>query len=181
LNAASPIGTAGLKITFPSDIHAGDVWTVSVPHSTAPEYVKAKETYDTAVRTLTEKIANAKVQIANTETDIKQKSQSDTTPYRSLAINQAEAKVAAAKQQLTQHYDVVREQDIVAPFAGTVEGIENAVVGASPTGATNDSISLGTLISDDFLVQFTLNAIDVAKVQVGQKVIVNVTSFPGAD
>lgn len=179
-NTATPIGTAGLKITFPSDIHIGDMWTVSVPHTTDPMYVKNKETYDTAVRTLNEKIANANVQIANTETDLKQKTQTDATPYRSLAVNQAEAKLAAAKQQLSQRADVVKEQDIVAPFAGTVEGIENAVVGASPTGATNDSISLGTLISDQFLVKFSLNAVDVAKVSVGQKVIVKVTSFPGA-
>ena len=55
------------------------------------------------------------------------------------------------------------------------------MVGASPTGTTNDSISLGTLISDQFLVKFSLNAVDVAKVAVGQKVIVKVTSFPGAE
>jgi hypothetical protein len=56
--------------------------------------------------------------------------------------------------------------------------MENVVVGASPTRDTNDPITLGTLISDDFLVTFSLSAVDVAKVSVGQLVLVNITSFP---
>ena len=52
------------------------------------------------------------------------------------------------------------------------------VVGATPTGDTNDTISLGTLISDAFLVNFSLSAVDVAKVAVGQTVLVNITSAP---
>jgi hypothetical protein len=47
-----------------------------------------------------------------------------------------------------------------------------------PTRATNDPTVLGTLISDEFLVTFSLNAVDTAKVQVGQKVEVGITSFP---
>ncbi len=180
LNVATPVGTQGLKIIFPSDIRSGDEWVVSVPNTAASEYIKNKETYDTAVRTLNEKITSANVSIANTETDIKKQSQTDATPYRDLGVTKAEATLAANRQQLSQHFDVVKEQDIIAPFAGTVEGIENVVVGASPTGATNDSISLGTLISDQFLVNFSLNAVDVAKVAVGQRVIVKVTSFPSA-
>jgi hypothetical protein len=51
------------------------------------------------------------------------------------------------------------------------------VVGATPTRDTNDPISFGTLISDDFLVTFSLSAVDVAKTSVGQTVVVDVTSF----
>ena len=55
--------------------------------------------------------------------------------------------------------------------------MENVVVGATPTGGTSDTINLGTLISDEFLTTFSLGATDVAKVAVGQKVKVTVTSF----
>src|SRR3990167_8154469 len=55
--------------------------------------------------------------------------------------------------------------------------MENVVAGATPTGGTSDTINLGTLISDEFLTTFSLVATDVAKVSVGQKVKVTVTSF----
>lgn len=179
-SVATPIGTQGLQISFPPDIRSGDEWIIAVPNTYAPEYVKNKAAYESTVRTLTEQIASKKVSIANTEVDIKNQSQTDGVPYRNLDIAKAEAKLSASRQQLSEQYDVVHEQDIIAPFAGTIEGMANVVVGASPTGATNDSISLGTLISDEFLVTFDLSAVDVAKVQVGQKVLVDVTSFPGS-
>jgi len=52
------------------------------------------------------------------------------------------------------------------------------VVGATPSRESNDPITLGTLISDEFLATFSLGAVDVAKVAVGQKVLVTITSFP---
>ncbi len=55
--------------------------------------------------------------------------------------------------------------------------MENVVAGATPTGGTEDQINLGTLISDDFITTFSLSASDVAKVSIGQKVLVTVTSF----
>ena len=54
-------------------------------------------------------------------------------------------------------------------------------MGAIPTRSTNDPIVLGTLISDDFLANFTLGAVDITKVTVGQKVLVTITSFPNSD
>ena len=179
-NIATPLGTRGLKITFPTDVRSGDVWLVSVPNTDAPEYMQNKEDYQTSILELETLIASKRVSIANTELDIKNQEQTDTTPYRDLDVDKAAAGLAKARQQLSENYDVVQEQDIVAPFAGTVEGLENVVVGATPTGNTNDTISLGTLISDEFLVNFSLSAVDVGKVTVGQKVLVSVTSFPGA-
>ncbi len=177
---ATPLGIEGLKIAFPIGIKEGDLWLVSLPNTSAPEYVENKENYQATVLELKTTIESKRVSIANTEIDIKNQEQSDTTPYRNLDVAKAEATLAKARQELSENYDVVQEQDIVAPFAGTVEGLANVVVGATPTGNTNDTISLGTLISDEFLVNFSLSAVDVAKVSVGQKVLVSVTSFPGA-
>lgn len=174
------LGTKGLKIVFPSTTKHGDVWHIAVPNTASPMYGENKEAYEKKLRDLAESITNKKIEIANTEIEIKEQSQTDAVPYRNLDVSKAEATLAQARQKLSQNYDVVHDQDIIAPFAGTVEGLENVVVGASPTGSTNDSISLGTLISDDFLVKFSLSAVDVAKVVVGQKVLVSVTSFPGA-
>jgi multidrug efflux pump subunit AcrA (membrane-fusion protein) len=175
---ATPVGTRGLTIIFSTMPEHGDIWDISLPNSAVPEYVANREVYESTVSELETLIASKKVEIANTEVSIKTQQQSDTAPYRDLDVEKAEAELAKARQSLSEQFDVLQEQDIVAPFAGTVEGLENVVVGATPTGDTNDTISLGTLISDEFMVQFSLSAVDVAKVSVCQKVLVNITSFP---
>jgi multidrug efflux pump subunit AcrA (membrane-fusion protein) len=175
---ATPLASSGLKIAFPSDIRGGDEWIIAIPNTYAPEYVENKEDYEKAIVDLTEAIAGYTLSILNKEEEIKDLRQNDTVGNRDLAIAKAQAELSEAQVQLSESYDVMKEQDMVAPFSGTIEGFENVVVGATPTRDTNDPITLGTLISDDFLVDFTLGAVDVTKVQVGQKVLVTVTSFP---
>ncbi len=180
LGISTPVGTQGLKIQFPIDLKHGDVWIIHLPNVSVAEYQENKENYTSTVQELQVLVASKKTELANTELEIKNEAQTDTTSYRDLDVAKAEATFAKARQALSENYDVVQEQDIVAPFAGTVEGLENVVVGATPTGDTNDTISLGTLISDEFIVTFSLGAVDVAKVVPGQSVLVSITSFPGA-
>jgi multidrug resistance efflux pump len=178
LGLSSLIGRSGLEITFPASIATGDVWIVAVPNISAPEYVATLESYEETIIDLDLLTVEAGVSIKNKQQEIEDILQTDTTQFRDLGVAQAQAEFAQAREQLSQNFDVVQEQNIVAPFSGTVEGMENVVVGASPTRDTNDPITLGTLISDDFLVTFSLSAVDVAKVSVGQLVLVNITSFP---
>lgn len=171
---ATDLGTRGLKTTFPvgmeHTIRARDSWVISVPNTKAATYEESKRNYE-------EKVAGLKVSLANAEQDLEDLKQTDSSAYRDLNIEKAEASLTEAKQRLLENYDIVQERDIVAPFSGTVEGMENVVVGATPTGGSEDTINLGTLISDEFLTTFSLGATDVAKVKVGQKVKVTVTSF----
>jgi hypothetical protein len=153
---------------------------VAVPNTYAPEYVANREVYEEAISDLDLLITESRVAIANKEQEIEDLSQTDNVQFRDLGVARAQAELAQAREQLSQNFDVVQEQNIVAPFSGTIEGMENVVVGASPTRDTNDPITLGTLISDDFLATFSLSAVDIAKVEMGQLVLVNVTSFPEA-
>jgi multidrug efflux pump subunit AcrA (membrane-fusion protein) len=178
LGVPSLLGQSGLEITFPLSIATGDAWIVAVPNIHAPEYVATLELYEETITSLELLVVEAGVSIQNKQQEIEDILQTDTTQFRDLGVSQAQAELAQAREQLSQNFDVVQEQSIVAPFSGTVEGMENVVVGASPTRDTNDPITLGTLISDDFLVTFSLSAVDVAKVSVGQLVLVNITSFP---
>jgi multidrug efflux pump subunit AcrA (membrane-fusion protein) len=174
----SDLGRLGLDITFSNTLRVNDSWIVAVPNVYAPEYVSNREVYEEAMVDLNLLITNASVSIANKQQEIENILQTDSTQFRDLDVARAQAALAQAQEQLSQNFDVVQEQRIVAPFSGTVEGMENVVIGASPTRDTNDPISLGTLISDDFLATFSLSAVDVAKVEIGQLVLVNVTSFP---
>ena len=174
------ISNRGLEITFAPTVSANETWIIAVPNIYAPEYVENRENYEEAITDLNLLINQSEVSIANNLQEIENLLQTDNTEFRDLDVARAQAALAEAREQLSQNFDVVQEQRIVAPFAGTVEGMENVVVGASPTRDTNDPISLGTLISDDFLVTFSLSAVDVAKVEVGQLVLADITSFPQA-
>lgn len=148
-----------------------------VPNTEVVTYSETKTDYEQTIADLEKTIADANVNLANAEQDLEDLKRTDSTSYRNLSVEQAESALAEARQRLSKNYDVVQDRDIVAPFSGSVEGMENVVVGATPTGGQEDSINLGTLISDDFLTTFTLGATDVAKITVGQKVKVTVTSF----
>ncbi len=176
---AVDIGTRGLKMTFSNDTKSNDKWIVYVPDTKVATYVELKQDYEEIVANLEKTIRDTKVELGNAEENLANLRQTDTNAYRNLTVEQAQSSLAEARQRLSQNYDVVQERDIVAPFSGTVEGMENVVAGATPVGGAEDTINLGTLISDDFLTTFTLSATDVAKVSVGQKVKVTVTSLTG--
>lgn len=169
----TPLADTGLKILFTESMNPeeGDHWYIQIPNSEVGSYAETEADYEKTVRDL-------EVSIANAEQQLEDLRQTDSSAYRDLNTEKAEATLAAARQRLSENYDIVQERDIIAPFSGTVEGMENVVAGATPTGGSEDSINLGMLISDEFLTTFSLGAADVAKVEVGQKVKVTVTSFP---
>ncbi len=175
--ASVDIGTRGLKITFPSITKHSDTWMVRVPNTGIATYADTKRNYERTVADFKEEIISTQVNLANTEQELEDLLNTDTSSYRDLHVEKAAATVQSTQQKLAENYDAISERDIVAPFAGTIQDMENVVVGATPTGGTEDTISLGTLISDEFLTTFTLSATDVAKVHVGQKVNVTITSF----
>jgi multidrug resistance efflux pump len=174
---AVDLGTRGIKITFPNDTKVNDKWIVYVPNTKIAMYSEVKQNYETAVSNFYKTIVDAEVNLVNAEQELNNLKITDSSSYRNLNVEKAETALAEAKQRLSKNYDVVQERNIVAPFSGTVEGMQNVVAGATPTGGSSDTINLGTLISDEFLTTFTLGATDVAKVAVGQKVKVTVTSF----
>lgn len=174
---AISLGTLGLEITFPHDTKSNDKWIVYVPNNKIATYAETKANYEETVANLNKTAADAKVNLANAEQELEQLKRTDTSTYRDLNVEKAESTLAEARQRLSKNYDVVQDRDIVAPFSGSVEGMENVVSGATPTGGTEDSINLGTLISDEFLTTFTLGATDVSKIEIDQKVKVTVTSF----
>lgn len=171
------LGKRGLKITFPSSTKHSDTWIVRVPNTGIATYADTRREYERTVADLKEQIASTQVSLANAEQELEDVLHTDTSSYRNLSVEKAEVTVGSAREKLAQNYDVIHERDIVAPFAGTIQDMENVVVGATPTGGSEDSINLGTLISDEFLTTFTLSATDVSKVSLGQKVKVTITSF----
>jgi multidrug efflux pump subunit AcrA (membrane-fusion protein) len=169
------MGKLGLKVSFGSDVAAGDTWVLEIPNKKASNYVSNKETYDDTVRTLTSNIATKNVDLANKRQQLDALKRKDNSSYKNLdvrktelSLNQAQLDIRSATQQQT-------ERRVIAPFSGTVEGIENIVVGATPTGLDNDSMNFGTLISNEFIASFSLDAANVARVKLGQEVLVTIS------
>lgn len=177
LNTPVEIGDTGIELIFTESVKANAEWKLSLPNIYSSSYSQNRENYDEAIIELDKRILQLETDLKNAQQSLSDESFTDVEDFRKLSLRQAESALAQARVELSENLDVVQDQNIVAPFSGTIEGLENVVVGATPTRDTNDPISFGTLISDDFLVTFNLSAVDVAKTSIGQKVIVNVTSF----
>jgi len=178
LGAETPLGTRGLTITFQNDTVNRDEWVIAVPNTYAPEYAVRRTDHEEALADLDEAHESDLVALENKRTQLLQALREDTLEDRTLEIEAAELAIERAQVGLEQGRDTRSERRIVAPFAGTVEGMENVVVGATPKNDNSDSVDFGVLISDDFLVNFSLGASDVDTVSLGQKVIVSLTSVP---
>jgi len=176
-DTALEIDNSGIELTFSSNIKRNTDWILALPNTYASSYSKNKEDYEELIIELDKQIASLESDLENALQSLDDETFSDGQDFRSLVLLQAQSELSQAQVELLENRDVVQDQNIVAPFSGTIEGLENVVVGATPTRDTNDPISFGTLISDDFLVKFSLSAVDVTKVSIGQKVIVDITSF----
>jgi len=177
---ASNLGIEGLQITFPADSTTNKEWTLTLPNTYSTSYTFNREVYEEAVIELDKQIASLKTDLRIARQLRDNEDFTDNSSFRDLNLSQSRARLAEAQVTLSENYEVVRDQDIIAPFAGTIEGMDNVVMGATPTRDTNDPISFGTLISDEFLATFSLSAIDVGKVSVGQKVLVSITTLPNS-
>jgi HlyD family secretion protein len=183
LGKESPLGTRGLTLTFPAsalNISARDTWVVAVPNVNASTYVNNKQTYDQQIESLNTKITTDKVTLANKQTALAQALRTDTTSTRDLSVKTAALAINQAQVNLSTGVNNLNERRIIAPFSGTIEGVQNIVVGATPTSNTNDTTNFGNLISDQYEATFSLGAADVAKVSVGQSVLVTLSSAPGS-
>lgn len=179
LGTETKLGTRGLTITFPaSGVASRDTWVIAVPNTYAPHYAVTAETYRNAVATLNERRVSDVVTLANKRTALAQESRADTKDSRSLEVESASLAVEKARVAYESSRDTRDERRIVAPFAGTVEGMENVVVGATPSKNDTDTIDLGTLISDEFMVTFSLGAADIGTVVPGQRVRCTLTAAP---
>lgn len=178
--AAIPLGTCGLKVTFPTSVTNNDEWIVAVPNTYAPTYPTNKQEYENTTDRIKESITTDTVKLRNTRTELEQALRNDTDAQRDLTVESAELAIERAQVTRQSKVDTQKERRIVAPFSGTVEGMENAVVGATPSRESNDSVDFGSLISDEFLVTFSLSANDVDRVQVGDRVLVSLSSVPGS-
>lgn len=180
--ATVPLGSRGLTITFPAgSVQGRDEWVVVIPNTSAPEYVQQKEDYEKEVARLREARRTDMVTLGNKRTQLLQAERTDTQTQRDLAVESASLAIQKATVNLGKGIDTRGERRIVAPFSGTIEGVANVVVGATPSKESTDTTDFGKLISNDFIVSLALGATDVDRITLGDLVLVTLTSVPDAN
>jgi multidrug resistance efflux pump len=180
LGTTQKLGSSGLEITFPTDIKSGDEWTLKVPNTDAPAYTATKKVYDDTIRVLAEQTTQNTTNESEANQQLSASQRNDTAAYRSLALDQAQLAVDQAYEALQTARRDVSERTILAPFRGTINGMRNVVAGTK-VRTDDDTVQLGTLLSDTFLVTFSLRITDVTRITIGDVAAVSISALPGQE
>jgi multidrug efflux pump subunit AcrA (membrane-fusion protein) len=175
-NRVVALGNRGLRIVVPDDIASGDKWEVQIPNIFAPNYAVNAKKYKDSVSALETSFTTKSTELANKRKELTDQSRKDTTVYKSLDRSKAELQLQQATLDIQDAITQQKERHIKAPFSGTIEGVDNIVIGATPTGQDNDSMNFGTLISNQFEVVFSLDAQQVSTIETGQEVMVSIST-----
>jgi len=153
-NLPQPIGDTGLYIKFSTSQGYQPTWYIDIPNKLAPNYFSNLNTYNSALQT--QQQTNSNSQINNL--DIKAKE---------LAVTQAQNSLTDAKQSLSNYY-------ITAPFSGVIASIP-VQLGQNVSAGT----ALATLVTKKQLASISLNEVDVAKINLGQKATLTFDAVDG--
>lgn len=168
-NEAVKIGTQGVYVTFSDDVRKGDEWSISFPNSNSKTLISNQEDYEDILKSY-------QTQLIIAEKNLEEIRRITSENYKSIDLQRAELSLNQANQSLKDRYHLLNERSIIAPFSGTIEAMENVIIGATPQKDPDDPIQFGTLISDEFYVSFFLNATEVTSVSLDQRVLITMTS-----
>ena len=163
-----PIGDTGLFIKFPStNVGNGTTWTITLPNKSAPDYASNYTQYQDAITNKDQVDATADLTIAQSNDSMSKLYTPDPLQLRAkqLAVQQAQDTLDNAQSNLSNYY-------VVAPFDGTVATI-TAQVGNTASG------TLGTIITNQQLATISLNEVDVAKINLGDKATLTFDAVDG--
>ncbi len=164
-----PIGNSGLYIKFPTTTGGVNNWLVNLPNKKASNYVSNYDSYQNTLQSSQNAIDSDDRTIAENTEKLKQL-QAGTDPIdletKKLAVTSAENALTDAKQTLSDYY-------IIAPFDGVI-----ASVGAELGQEASSGTALGTIITKEQLATVSLNEVDVAKINLGDKVTLTFDAIP---
>ena len=149
-----PIGGSGLYIVFPSKVSSNLTWTITLPNTSAANYLSNYNNYQTALQNQSETNDQSGV----TSIDLASKQ---------LAVLQAQNALTDAETTLSNCY-------VTAPFDGVVASVP-VIVGQQASSGT----TLATLISNQEITNISLNEVDVANVKIGDKATMTFDAISG--
>lgn len=157
-------GSCGLYISFPkgATVNADANYVVEIPNKSATNYTSSYNTYTTVLKNKEKSIASAQ--------------QSVDTAQASFDLKIAHARpedIASARASLDNAYLSYDNTLVKAPFDGYI-GTVAVQIGEQVSSGT----AVATLLTNSKVAEISLNEVDVAQIQNGQKVDLSFDAVP---
>jgi HlyD family secretion protein len=160
-----------------STVNASIILVQNASQDLKDAVVAAQNSLDSAKLTADQQLASAAAQVQSTynswQTAKDQLSKLKEPPTKQ-AIDSALASLSSARSQYQQAVDTYDNTTITAPFAGQI-----AVAGAQKGDQVSASTVIATLITNQKVANIPLNEVDVAKVKVGEPVVLTFDAVDG--
>ncbi|PID83456.1 hypothetical protein CSB11_01555 [Candidatus Campbellbacteria bacterium] len=164
------LGKNGLEINFsPQSLDDCRKWILKVPNTEHKDYKDNEREYKEALEDLIDFYKRNELDLKSSKQKLKHDIEVDQHNFDiqegRLALNEA----------LKAYQDAKRDRDelvVKAPFDGIINGMQDVTVGEKPKD-TDDVMKFGTLISNDFVVEFALQITDLEKIKIGQEIDVD--------
>jgi len=139
--------------------------------------VAAQNALDSAKLTAQQQLASAKASVDSTYNSwqtAKDQLAKTLTPATKQEVDSALASLASARTQLQQAVDTYNNTSITAPFDGLV-----AVAAPQKGDQVTGSTVIATLITNQLVAIIPLNEVDVAKIKIGEPVVLTFDAIDG--
>lgn len=166
-----PIGDSGLYIKFATTSSSQPNWIITLPNKLAANYNANLTAYQDAQDNQKKVNDTADLTIAQNNKNLNDLYQPDALTLRTkqLAVTQAENALQNAKTALSDYY-------VIAPFDGIMASVTGKL--GDNTATSSAGTILGTIITKQQIATVSLNEVDIAKIQLGQKVTLTFDAVP---
>ena len=140
---------------------------ITTTQSSLTGYLNTANSKVSALLTEERSLSNAKQAILNTERDIDILKINNSTGSNPISLQSSQNSIKKQEKTLADLRDELAKYTVYAPFAGIISKV-NVEKGDSASSGT----ALATILTKKKLAEITLNEVDVAKIQIGQKATV---------
>ncbi len=169
----------GLFITFGTtgSFSVSTTWTINIPNTNSASYLNNLNAFNSAVQAQTQALENAQASIVSDQNALDRANlslQNIMLPPTGADIASAKAQITSAQAQLANAQTTYQNTVLRAPFDGSVATLAFNVGDKITAGTT-----FATIITNQQMAKITLNEVDVAKVQLGQKATMTFDAIDG--
>lgn len=172
-----PLGN-GLYINFGTsgDLYPTTSWTIDVPNTKSSSYLTNLNAYNSALETQKEQLQAAQNSINTAQNSLDQANlalQTKQAPPTDAAVASAKAQLQSAEANLQNAETTYSNTIVRVPFDGII-----AKVSQQSGDQANPSTAVATEVTKQQIAEITLNEVDAAKVQTGQKATLTFSAVP---
>lgn len=175
----------GLYITFGTsgNFSTTTSYTVNIPNQMGSSYQSNQTAYNNALTAQTNALQQAQQQLITAQNSLQSAQlqyEAKIAPPTDAQVAQAQAQVSQAQASYENALTTYNNNIIKSPINGTVAAVNVSVGDQANAGSTGSSVTdLMTIITPQQVANVTLNEVNAAKVQVGQKATLTFDAVSG--